>query len=219
MSKRYEYLLFDLDGTITDSYEAITRSYKYALEYYGIHTSPDEDMRFILGPPLKDTFLEHYGMSTEQAVEAVGKYRERYNKYFLIEHKIYDGIPELLKKLSSDGFKLVLATAKPEEFAKQIMGHFDLSKYFLSISGASFDASRDTKERVLEYIFESLEIEDKSKCVMIGDRKYDMAGADYMGIDAVGVSYGYADEGELERYNPVFIAKDCDELYNFLIKE
>ncbi len=218
MSKKYEYLLFDLDGTITDSYEAITRSYNYALEYYGIHTSPDEDMRFILGPPLKDTFMEHYGMDEGRALEAVKKYRERYNKYFLIEHKIYEGIPDVLKKLCGDGFKLVLATAKPEEFAKQILEHFDLSKYFYNISGASFDASRDTKERVLEYIFESLEIDDKTKCVMIGDRKYDMEGARYMGIDAIGVSYGFADDGELEPYNPAYIAKTPDMLYDFLTK-
>lgn len=219
MSKKYEYLLFDLDGTITDSYEAISRSYKYALEYYGIHTAPDEDLSFILGPPLKDTFEEHYGMSPDQADEAVEKYRERYHKYFLIEHKIYDGIPKLLEKLQNDGFKLVLATAKPEEFAKQILMHFNLEKYFYGIYGASFDVSRNSKEKVLDYIFENLDIKDRDKSVMIGDRKFDMEGARYKGIDAIGVSYGFAKPGELEAYNPVFIAKNCDELYNFLTED
>lgn len=216
---KYKYLLFDMDGTITDSYDAVTRSFIYALEYYGIKVKEGERLDFILGPPLRQSFENHYGFTPEKAVEATEKYRERYQKYFLKEHKIFDGVKNLLSDLNKCGFKNILATSKPEVSARKILEHFNLNKYFYYISGASLDSSRDTKEKVLEHIFDELKIPDKSKAIMIGDRKYDMMGAKHMNIDALGVTYGYGTRQELEAYNPVYIADNCKQIYDFLTKK
>ena len=215
---KYEYILFDMDGTITDSYDAVVNSFAYALDYYGISDYDRSSMKEILGPPLRESFVKLYGFDEKTAVEAVAKYRERYKIYFLQEHKIYPGIRELFDKLTADGFKLVLDTSKPLEMARAILEHNDLIKYFCFLGGATMDAKRDTKEKVLEYIFENCNI-DKSKAVLVGDRCYDLVGAEYIGIDAIGVLYGYGDIEELSSYKSVYLANTTDDIYDFLENE
>ena len=216
--KKYKYILFDMDGTITDSYEAVTRSFVYALEYYGVTDYDKSKLRLILGPPLRESFEKLFDFGKEKSLAAVEKYRERYKKCFLKEHKIFPGVRELLENLQKDGFLLVLATSKPLVSAEAILEHFDLKKYFYFVGGASLDTSRDTKEKVLEYIFEKCEI-DKSQAVMVGDRCYDLIGAECMGIDAIGVLYGYGDRAELEQYPNVYLAKTPQDVYDFLSKQ
>lgn len=213
----YKHILFDLDGTITDSFEAVTRSFAYALEQYGIHVEDRRTLLPVIGPPLREAFMEMFGFDEAQAIEAVGKYRERYNEYFLKEHTIYDGVEELLAKLQKDGFKLYLATSKPIVLAEKLICHFGLDKYFTYLGGASMDKKRDNKNLVLEYVFEECDI-DKSSAVMVGDRFHDMEGAAHVGIDAIGVTYGFGSFEELAPYNPVCIAATPEEIYNFLIK-
>ena len=212
--KKYEYILFDMDGTIIDSYDAVVNSFIYALDYYGNKDYHKRDMRIILGPPLRQSFCEHFGFDEKTSLEAVKKYRERYNVHFLQEHKIYPGIPELLEKLNSKGYKLVLATSKPLEMATKILEKHNLKKYFYFLGGASMDAKRDTKEKVLEYIFENCNI-PKDKAILVGDRCYDLIGAEYIGIDAMGVLFGYGDEQELSKYKSVYIAKTVDDINKF----
>lgn len=214
---KYKYILFDLDGTITDSFEAITKSFVYALEHYGIEVEDISTLNQVIGPPLREAFMSMFGFNEKTAIEAVEKYRERYQVHFLNEHKIYDGIRELLQNLKNEGFLLYLATAKPIVLAEKLMNHFDLAKYFEFLGGASLDKGRDNKNAVLDHVFEICDI-DKSRAVMIGDRHHDMEGAQYIGIDAMGVSYGFGSPEELMPYNPVFIAESPDEIYDFLTK-
>lgn len=215
--KKYEYLFFDLDGTITDSFLSVANSFRYALESYGIKVNDINELRPVLGPPLRTSFETMFGFSPDESVKAVEKYRERYVNHYISENRIYDGVRELLTKLYEDGYKLVLATSKPEKFALNIMKHFELDKYFHFITGASMDKSRDTKEKVLEYILNCLKISDKSKILMIGDRKFDLDGAAFFGIDAAGVLYGYGTREELLAHSHVYIAESTDDLYEFII--
>ena len=217
MIKKYKHLLFDLDGTITDSFEAITRSCVYALDHFGIKVEDRKTLLPFIGPPLRESFSSIYGFSDEQSAEAVRLYRERYNVHYLKEHTLYDGIVELLSDLKNAGFELYLATAKPIALAEPLIRHFELEKYFTFLGGASMDKNRDNKCKVLEYVFKECSI-DKDTAVMIGDRYHDMEGAEYMGIDALGVSYGFGTVDELAPYNPVFIADTPREIFDFLTK-
>lgn len=215
---KYEYLFFDLDGTIIDSFESVTRCFAYALESYGIYVKDLNELKPILGPPLLDAFISLYGFSEEEAVKAVAKYRERYIHTYVSESKIYEDIKDVLEGLYKKGYKLVLATSKPEKYARTIIDHYDISKYFYFITGATMDKTRDSKTKVLQYILSELKIEDLSKVVMIGDRKFDLFGADKFGLDAIGVLYGYGEEEELENSPHVFLAKTPEELYNYIVE-
>jgi len=148
---------------------------------------------------------------------AVEKYRERYKKYNTIENKLYSGIEETLSGLKDAGYKLILATSKPEEYAVEILKYFNLDKYFYDICGASFNESRSEKKDVLKYLIEKNQIKNLSRAVMIGDRKYDLEAAQELHIDAIGVLYGYGDEAELSSYKNVFLAPTPEMLYNYLV--
>ncbi len=212
--KKYKNILFDLDGTITDSFEGIANSFIYGLKAFGVENVKKEELGFIMGPPLRDAYMNYFGFDEETAIAAVEKYRERYRTKFLEENRVYDGIEKLLPDLCNRGYKLFLATSKPEVFATQILSHFNLDKYFTGIGAASLDKSRDNKESVLEYIFSEFKI-NKEDSVLVGDRFYDLKGAEFVGIDAVGVLYGYADMEELSQYKSVYIAKTVDDLDKF----
>ena len=214
--KKYKYLLFDLDGIITDSFESVANCFSYALKHFGVEVKNISELRPALGPPLKDSFMNLYGFDEEKAGLAVEKYRERYAIYNTIENKLYPNIESVLSGLQKLGYKLVLATSKPEEYAIKILKYFDLDKYFFDISGASFDKSRSEKEDVLKYLLKKNNINDLSLAVMIGDRKYDLEAAQKLGIDAIGVLYGYGDMEELSSYSNVFLAPTPEMLYNYL---
>lgn len=214
--KKYEYLLFDLDGTITDSFESVANCFSYALKHFGVEVKNISELRPALGPPLKDSFMKLYGFDEEKAKRAVEKYRERYKIYNTIENKLYTGIESVLSRLNDAGYKLILATSKPEEYAVKILKYFNLDKYFYDICGASFNESRSEKEDVLKYLIEKNEIINRDLAVMIGDRKYDLEAAQKLCIDAIGVLYGYGDEEELSSYNNVFLAPTPEMLYNYL---
>ena len=215
--KKYKYLLFDLDGTITDSFDSVANSFMHALSFYNITVKNKEELRPILGPPLKDSFMRLYGFSESQANDAVDKYRQRYAVYNTIENKLYDGIEKILYDLQKCGYKLILATSKPEEYAIKILKYFNLYDAFYDVCGASFDGSRNEKPDVLKYLLLKNHITDLSEAVMIGDRKYDMEGARLIGIDAIGVLYGYGSIEELSAYPNVFLAPTPKMLYNYLV--
>ena len=207
-------VLFDLDGTLTDSGEGIINCAILALEHFGLPIPTREEMRVFIGPPLHETFIRH-GVPADKAEEAVAVYRSRYIPIGKYENRPYDGIRELLETLQNRGYKLYVATSKPEGMSKDILNHFDLAKYFTMICGASMDTSRSSKEAVIAYLME--ESGEKDNMVMVGDTKFDIIGAKHHGIPAIGVSWGYGEVEEMISAGAVAIADTPEELLSLLI--
>lgn len=210
-----KYLLFDLDGTITDPALGITNSVKYALKHYGIKEEYENLLKFI-GPPLFDSFKNFYHFNDEKANEAIKIYREYFSEKGLYENKVYPGMKELLKKLKEEGYTLIVATSKAELFAKKIMEHFELDSYFDAICGASMDQSRNKKADVIAYALDRYPNIDLNEAIMIGDRLHDIEGAHERGLKAIGVLYGYGSQEEMETYKADYIVKNLDELYQLI---
>lgn len=210
--KNYDIILFDLDGTLTDSSPGIINSIIYSLEKYNISVEDMSVLKKFLGPPLHESFKEFYGFNDEKAMEATEFYREYFRAKGLLENRVYDGIPELLKNLADNGKRLIVATSKPQEFTDRIMQHFDLAKYFEFVAGSNMDGTRSKKAEVIEYALNKCKITDKSKVVMVGDRKHDIIGAKAVGIDSIGVEYGYGDYDELKSAGATHIAKTVNDL-------
>lgn len=213
----FDYLFFDLDGTLTDPALGITNSFIYALKYFGIEIPSYEKLCSFIGPPLPETFKTQFGFSKEKASEGVKKYREYFAEKGLLENSVYPGIPELLSKLKENGKKLVVATSKPEEFSVRIIEHFGLSQFFENVCGSLMDESRSKKVQVIEYAIERNKIKDRSKILMIGDRKHDMIGAKKCGLSACGVLYGYGDFEELKSNGADTIVESVNDLEKFLL--
>ncbi len=215
--KEYKYILFDLDGTLTDPAVGITTCVAYALKKFGIEVEDISTLNHFIGPPLLDSFMADYGFSKEKAQTAIDYYRERFRVKGLYENEVYDDVPEMLEKLKNDGKKLILATSKPEPFAKEIMRHFGLDKYFDFVAGSNFDGTRTAKAEVIEYALESAGVTDKSACIMVGDREHDIIGANKTGLDSIGVLYGYGSRNELESAGATFIAETVENLTKLIL--
>jgi len=207
-------VLFDLDGTLTDPALGITNSILYALKSYGIENVARESLYSFIGPPLKDSFRERFGFSSEKSLEAVKRFQEYFSRRGIFENRVYEGIPSLLEGLQKQGLSLVLATSKPEEFALRILEHYGLKPYFSAVCGGSMDEiTRTTKEEVIRYALESTGLLGKD-CVMVGDRKYDIEGGRALGCATLGVLYGYGSREELEEAGADALAatvKECEE--------
>ena len=212
----YDYLLFDLDGTLTDPGEGITNSVAHALKKWGIEVEDKKELYCFIGPPLSYSFSKFYGFSDEDSLKCVAYYREYYSVKGIFENKVYDGIRELLAKLKACGKKILLATSKPEFYAKQILEHFGLTEYFDFICGASMDESRNKKADVIKYALETANIKNTASAVMIGDREQDITGAKLNGLDSIGVLYGYGDRPELEAAGATYIADIVEDILNFV---
>lgn len=216
---RYEYLLFDLDGTLTDPVLGITNSVMYALKKYGIEVNDRRELYKFIGPPLSDSFENFYGFSKAEAVNAVEYYREYYREKGIFENAVYDGIETLLKTLKDNGRTLLLATSKPKVFAEQILEHFKIAKYFTFVAGSNLDGTRVKKGEVIKYVLENCMNIDLSKAVMIGDREHDIIGAKEAGMDSIGVLFGYGGRDELEKAGADRIVESVAELGRVLLKE
>jgi phosphoglycolate phosphatase len=213
-----DLILFDLDGTLTDSGPGILNSLQYALEDQGIEPPQREQMRTYLGPPLAVTFREVFGMDEAQTARAIDKYRERYHDVGLFENSVYDGVPELLAELQDAGLRLVTATSKPDYSATRILQHFQLDQYFEFIGAAALDGSRDSKSLVIAHTLGSTNTHpDSHNMVMIGDRHHDVHGAREHGIDTIGVLWGYGDAEELTSAGAINITKNPASLKNLLL--
>ena len=206
-------VLFDLDGTLTDSGEGIINCATLALRHFGLPIPAYEDMRTGVGPPLRDSFIR-FGVPADQADEAIRVYRSRYIPTGMFENTPYPGIRELLEALRAEDYTLYVATSKPEEMSVTILEKFDLAKYFHRICGASIDSSRSTKDAVIAYLLESSGA--KEDMVMVGDTKYDILGAKAHGIPAIGVGWGYGKVEEMEEAGAVGIAETMDELIGLI---
>jgi phosphoglycolate phosphatase len=212
----YDYLFFDLDGTIKDSSTGIINSVKYAVEKLNLTMPSDEELLSFIGPPLLESFQVVFGLSEEEAQTAITVYREYFSAKGLYENEVYPGIDQLFKDLTSRDKKIFLATSKPEVFAIQILEHFDLAKYFSGMYGASMDSSRSSKVDVLKYAIAESGITDKSKAIMIGDRLHDMVGGTQNGIATLGVTYGFGDEEELNKSRAMYITHSASEILKYI---
>lgn len=208
----YKTILFDLDGTLTDPKEGITKSVWYALNKFNINEPDREKLTVFIGPPLYESFMKFYGFSKEQAWEAVGYYREYFSETGIFENIIYDGIPQMLEGLKAKGKELVLATSKPTVFAKQILEHYKLDNYFSLIVGSELDGGRIEKTEVISYVFSLLGRTADKSMVMVGDREHDIIGAKNCEIDSIGVLYGYGSAAEFIKAGATFIVSSVEEL-------
>ena len=213
----FKTILFDLDGTLTDPAEGITNSFINALKHFGIEIPSYEKLCSFIGPPLPATFEKEFGFTGEKNDEAVKKYREHFATKGLFENTVYEGIPELLKSLKEKGFELIVATSKPEKFSIQILDHFDLSKYFDHICGSNLDESRSKKEEVIEYALGLANNKDKSTILMVGDREYDIIGAQKNNIKSCGILFGYGSKEELQNAGADYIFETVKDLQQFLL--
>lgn len=208
----FDYLFFDLDGTLTDPAQGITNSFVHALKYFGIEIPSYETLCTFIGPPLPETFKTQFGFDEQKVAEGVKKYREYFATKGLLENSVYPGIPELLAGLKAAGKKLVVATSKPEEYSVRIIEHFGLAQYFENVCGSLMDESRSKKDEVIAYAIERNHISDKSKILMIGDRKHDILGAKKIGLKSCGVLFGYGSRKELEEAGADFISENVSRL-------
>lgn len=217
MNNNFEYILFDLDGTITDSGEGITKSVQYALKYFDINVEKLEDLNKFIGPPLKDSFKKYYNFDDEKAELGLKKYREYYAEKGIFENSLYDGVVDLLEGLKKNNKTIILATSKPEVYAKQILEYFKVDQYFTFAAGSDFEETRVKKGEVIKYALEEAKISDLSKVVMIGDREHDIIGAKENNIKSIGVLYGYGDVVELTQARAEYIAKTPKEILNIVL--
>ena len=219
----FQYFLFDLDGTLTDPKEGITRSVQHALKYFGIEEPDLDRLEPFIGPPLKDSFMEFYGLSEEQALKAVEVYRERFAPVGVLENEIIPGTGQMLAHAREKGIHLAVASSKPLVFVRQILRHFQIEEYFEVVVGSELDGTRGSKEEVVEEALRQLGIlemdpaDKKSLCAMIGDRKFDIQGAIAHGLTGIGVSFGYAGEGELSVAGADMVADTMEQLERILL--
>lgn len=206
-------ILFDLDGTLTDSGEGILNCAALALEHFGLTVPSREEMRVFVGPPLSETF-QKFGVPADKVEEAIAVYRSRYIPIGKFENTPYPGIRELLETLRSHGHKLYVATSKPEGMSVDILEHFDLAKYFTRICGAAMDMSRNSKEAVIAYLLDLCGNEENM--VMVGDTTFDVIGAGAHGIPCIGVSWGYGEVADMEAAGAAAIAHSTGELLDLL---
>lgn len=206
-------ILFDLDGTLTDSGEGIMNCAKLALEHYGLPIPSEAELRTFVGPPLHDSFIR-FGVPAEEADNAIKIYRSRYIPIGKFENHPYEGIQDTLEKLKALGHTLYVATSKPETMSVEILEHFDMAKYFDIIAGASFDRSRSSKEDVIAYLLD--QCGDYDEKIMVGDTAFDVIGAKAHGIPTVGVAWGYGKVEDMKNAGAVSIAYTMDELFEAL---
>jgi len=214
--KHYTHLFLDLDGTLSDSAPGIVRSAQYALEAFGIHVDNLDDLLCFVGPPLEESFQEFYHLTPSQADEAVKVYRRRYEKIGVYENALYPGIPQFLDKARQAGKVLMVATSKPQRMADLVLSHFGIADRFAFVGGRE-DSSRRTKEEVIRYVMKKNGLTRTEDIVMIGDRKHDVLGAKAVGLDSVGVLYGYGSRDEFQAAGATYIVDTLKELEELLL--
>lgn len=219
VAPRYRYLLFDLDGTLTDPGAGITRSVQYALRHMGIEVPDPSVLTPFIGPPLRESFGAFYGLEGERADEAIRSMREYFAERGIFENDPYPGIHDTLARLGAAGHTLCVATSKPTLFAERILGHFALARYFRFVGGAEMDGRRQAKAEVIAHVMERCGIASASECLMIGDRRHDIAGAQAHGMDSCGVLWGYGSRAELTGAGATYVAASLDELERLLKTE
>lgn len=220
--KKYDVIAFDLDGTLTDPKRGLTSAFAYGLRKIGLRIDDVESLKKFIGPPLRDSFRDEYGLSERDADDALMLFREYFGVYGWWDNELYEGIHDLLSSLRAAGKTLVLATSKPEVYSSKILKLFGLTEYFNFSEGASFDSSREKKCDVLAYALEMVganNAEGKSTAVLIGDTKFDVEGARLCGVDSIAVTYGYGKEDELVAEGATYIARSVENVKRILLSD
>lgn len=207
-----KYIIFDLDGTLTDPALGITNSIMHALKAFDIEVEKREDLYVFIGPPLHQQFMDYCHFTTEEADKAVETYREYFSVKGLLENDPYPGIQEALKVLNEKDYHIALATSKPEIYAKQILEAFDMAKYFDIIKGSRLNDKTENKTRIMKEAMDYFNDNDLSQYIMVGDRKFDIEGAIKNQIDSIGVTYGYGSKEELQKAKATYIVDNIKEL-------
>jgi phosphoglycolate phosphatase len=205
------YLLFDLDGTLTDPKEGITKAARFALEHLGVHVENLDDLIPMIGPPLRESFKEMHGLDGDEITKAIEKYREYFSQTGIFENRLFDGVPELLSEQRELGKTIVLATSKPTEFALRILKRFDIFDYFSFIAGSEGDGTRTPKEEIIKYAL-TISGAPAENAIMVGDRSYDVIGARKNGVDFIGALFGYGGLEELKAAGAERFAGSVEEL-------
>ena len=217
MTQQYQTILFDLDGTLTDPREGITRSIQYALGKLGIDEPDITRLEHFIGPPLLQAFMQFYGFDEAKAWEAVSFYRERFKVTGLYENRVFDGVMPLLEDLSGQGRQLYVATSKPWVFAREIARHFDFARHFKMIYGSELDGTRTNKVELIAHLISEQGL-DPAQTLMIGDRKHDLIGARRNGLDAAAVGYGFGSLAELQAEAPTYHFHSLAELHQAFVR-
>lgn len=212
-----KYIFMDLDGTITNPKIGITKSIQYSLASFGIKEDNLDNLTRHIGPPLIDTFRAYYGFDENKTKLAVMKFKERFEDIGWCENEVYEGMEDMLKAFQLVGKTLIVATSKPEYMAKKILDHFNLSQYFTDICGSERDGSRSKKHEVIQYAIDKNAIKNKEDIIMVGDRSYDILGAKRVGIQSIGVLYGFGCLTEFEDANADFIVQTVSELHDVVL--
>ena len=208
----YDIILFDLDGTLSDSGPGIMHSVRYALAKYGIAGESEEALRRFVGPPMIESYMKFYGFDHEQAVQALAYYREDYLAGAIYMNTPYEGMEETLKGLKAAGKTLVVATGKPTPMAEDVLRHFGWEGYFSYIAGATMDESRSEKNEIIDYALDALGVSDRAGVLMVGDRDNDVLGAKKAGVDCCGVLWGYGSREELQGARAKYLIEKPEEL-------
>lgn len=217
---KYKIALFDLDGTLTDPKEGITNCVQYALDSYGLYHQPMSTLLKFIGPPLTDSFMEYYGFDEKKAWEAIGKYRERFKDIGIFENRLFEGTRQMLENLKDQGVILCVASSKPEEFVERILVHFEIRAYFDIVRGSLMNGVRVKKDEVIQSVLDELgniaPDYTLGDIIMVGDRLHDIVGAQKIGVDSLGVSFGYGGRDELETYHATYIADTMEEIVGII---
>lgn len=211
------YIFLDLDGTVTNPAEGITKCFEYALNHFGIKVKNRAELEQFIGPPLRKSFMEGYGFEEEKATEAVAKYRERFAPIGMYENEVYEGMEQALQSMKDAGKVLIIATSKPEHMAKKILAHFKLDGYFDDICGSCDDSNRNEKDEVIRYALQKHGITNPDDVLMVGDRKFDVIGAAKCGLKCMGVLYGFGDREELEQAGAAYIAETVEDMARIIV--
>ena len=217
MFSECKYVIFDLDGTITDPEVGITTSAKFALIEMGYKAQAEQDLRWMIGPPLADTFMKITGCDKHEAQRLIDKYRERYSVLGVHENTLYPGIRELLQTLKSAGKTLAIASSKPTFFVEQILDDFNIKDYFTVVQGSDMAGKHVEKEDVLRFAIDKLGIKEQElkNTIMVGDRKFDAMAAKEFGLKAIAVTYGYAIQGEWDNIRVDYFAQTPQDVINY----
>ncbi len=214
--RKYNLIIFDLDGTLTDPKVGIIKSIQYALSKFNIEESNTDKLMQFIGPPLLESFEKYYFPEKPKARKAVDFYREYYSENGIFETNLYPGILDLLSQIYKKGRQMIVATSKPTVFAERILKHFDLFAYFSSIVGSNLDCTRASKDEVIKYAISDLSGIQKHDMIMIGDREQDIIAAKNLGIDSIAVTYGYGSIKELQKAEPTYFASYTVDLRRLL---
>lgn len=210
----FDTIFFDLDGTLTDSAPGILNAVRFALEGAGMPVPPEQELMRFIGPPLTTEFQAAFGISGEEAAGLVRRFQVYFRKDGMFENRVYDGVPDMLERVLSSGLRTAVTTSKPEVFARTILDHFGLSKYFTVIVGSELDEkNRATKAEVVAQALTALA---PARALLVGDRCHDVEGAHANGIPCLGVLYGYGSREELSEAE--YIAESVEALSDVLVR-